>query len=466
MITFVISLFILQALGQPAFLKEGLVSYYPMRQNLSGEFGSPALISTNLPKFLDDKSGAVFTGSTTNQSYLQSPLAVSAFDKCLAYTISFSLQYNYRNNKWAPVIATWPNFATCVHVENGVLSLGQWNRNVQGYWFEKTILSDFTRQRFVSIVFQSEKESALGTVNFYVDGVLTGSAPMVVGDYGDPNARDMESIVIGAPKWLTGGPSPFDGKIRDLFIHNRALSEHETKALFDYVSSPEGPATAQCVAQVINGFVVGASIISGGSGYTNNPPVTVVGGGGSGANIVASVENGTVVSLKVTAAGSGYTNNPSVVVGPPPIQPSRATGVAKTVNGFVVQILMTRNGQGYNSPPEVIIDGGGGRGATAVATIENGTVTGITITNPGSGYTSAPIVRIASPPFAPRLSIQTSKVSVKINVVLGSKYQLEASTDLNTWNPTGPSFIAQDEELIQEFDVNQVGRYFRINQIP
>jgi hypothetical protein len=53
-----------------------------------------------------------------------------------------------------------------------------------------------------------------------------------------------------------------------------------------------------------------------------------------------------------------------------------------------------------------------------------------------------------------------------MSVVLGRKYQLEASTDLNSWTTTGPAFIAQDEELAQEFDVNQVGRYFRINQVP
>ena len=55
---------------------------------------------------------------------------------------------------------------------------------------------------------------------------------------------------------------------------------------------------------------------------------------------------------------------------------------------------------------------------------------------------------------------------MRMSVFLGRKYQLEASTDLNTWTSTGPAFIAQDEELVQEFDVNQVGRYFRINQVP
>jgi hypothetical protein len=96
----------------------------------------------------------------------------------------------------------------------------------------------------------------------------------------------------------------------------------------------------------------------------------------------------------------------------------------------------------------------------------NGTVTAITIINSGSGYTSAPSIQIASPPFAPSLDIEVSKVLVRLKVVLGRKYQLEASTDLKTWTSTGPAFVAQAEELAQEFDVNQVGRYFRINQVP
>ena len=39
-ITTVFSLFILQALGQPAFLKEGLVAYYPFNGNANDESGN------------------------------------------------------------------------------------------------------------------------------------------------------------------------------------------------------------------------------------------------------------------------------------------------------------------------------------------------------------------------------------------------------------------------------------------
>ena len=41
-----------------------------------------------------------------------------------------------------------------------------------------------------------------------------------------------------------------------------------------------------------------------------------------------------------------------------------------------------------------------------------------------------------------------------MKVFLGRKYRLEATTDLKTWNPVGDAFVAQDEELVQEFDVD------------
>jgi hypothetical protein len=233
---------------------------------------------------------------------------------------------------------------------------------------------------------------------------------------------------------------------------------------FEYINA--GPRIAASSAQVVNGFLVGATIVDAGYGYVSNPTVTITGGGGSGAKATATQFNGVVTSITITNPGSGYTSAPTITIAPPPFPPRKATGTAQIVNGFVVGTRITDGGFGYDTPPAVLIVGGGGSGATAVATVANGVVTGITITNPGTGYTSAPIIRIASPPFAPKLGIETSKVYVRMSVVLGRKYQLEASTDLNTWTTTGPAFIAQDEELVQEFDVNQVGRYFRINQVP
>lgn len=149
---------------------------------------------------------------------------------------------------------------------------------------------------------------------------------------------------------------------------------------------------------------------------------------------------------------------------PPAIH--RATADSIVSNGEVQKISVVDMGFGYETPPTVLLVGGGGTGATAVATVQNGVITAITITNPGTGYTSAPAVRIASPPFTPQLAIEVSKVNVRLSVVLGRKYLLESSSDLTNWKPASAVFIAQDEELVQEFDVNTTGSYYRINQVP
>ena len=266
----------------------------------------------------------------------------------------------------------------------------------------------------------------------------------------------------------TSSSGSFCGYLDNLRFYIRGLSDGEVKALYDYesTSQPLNARIASATAQVVNGFVVGATITDGGYGYVSNPVVTIIGGGGTGAKATATQFNGVVTSITITNPGIGYTSAPTITIAPPPFPPRKATSTAQIVNGFVVGTKVTDGGFGYDSPPTVLLVGGGGSGATAVATVANGVVNAITITNPGTGYTSVPIVRIASPPFAPKLGIETSKVYVRMSVVLGRKYQLEASTDLNTWTSTGPAFIAQDEELAQEFDVNRVGRYFRINQVP
>jgi phage-related baseplate assembly protein len=58
-------------------------------------------------------------------------------------------------------------------------------------------------------------------------------------------------------------------------------------------------------ASVVDGVIVAVTPISGGSGYTSAPTVTI-GGFGTGAVVNAVVTNGTVVAYGVTAGGGGY----------------------------------------------------------------------------------------------------------------------------------------------------------------
>ena len=457
-----VGLFIsLSALAQPAFLKEGLVAHYPFNGNANDESGNGRNLTPKVNiftnDFLQNPSSALYFPYNTS-------IQVPYFPRVTTDSFTVSIWANYLRQ---PSGNTWP----FVFAKYGSFSIGSEKTDLNthnGGWIfyansgsgpVSIVFGKFTTGEWVNLALTYNRSSFV----MYLNGVEVGRGDSI------GLIENNNPFVIGGNGWV-GPEQSWTGAIDNLRIYRRALSDGEVKALYDYESTPPqnnlNPRTATATAQVVNGFVVGATIIDGGYGYVSNPVVTITGGGGTGAKATALQVDGVVTSITITNPGIGYTSAPTIIIAPPPFPPKKATATSQIVNGFVVGTKITDGGFGYDSPPTVLLVGGGGSGATAVATVANGVVTAITITNPGTGYTSVPIVRIASPPFAPKLGIETSKVFVRMSVVLGRKYQLEASTDLNTWTTTGPAFIAQDEELAQEFDVNQVGRYFRINQVP
>jgi hypothetical protein len=86
------------------------------------------------------------------------------------------------------------------------------------------------------------------------------------------------------------------------------------------------PVQAFATPEVVNGFVVGATLTSAGSGYVSSPSVSIVGGGGSSATAVSHVSHGAVTNITITDAGINYTNAPTVQIAPPP-----ANSVSPTV---------------------------------------------------------------------------------------------------------------------------------------
>jgi hypothetical protein len=81
---------------------------------------------------------------------------------------------------------------------------------------------------------------------------------------------------------------------------------------------PNTAQTATATPQIVNGFIVGVNLISGGSGYVTAPLVTISGPPGTGANVTANIAGGAVVSFNIVANGSGYPANTTVTIGPPP----------------------------------------------------------------------------------------------------------------------------------------------------
>ena len=78
------------------------------------------------------------------------------------------------------------------------------------------------------------------------------------------------------------------------------------------------PTQAFATPEVVNGFVVGAIVTSGGSGYVTPPAVSILGGGGTNATALAQISGGVVTNIFITNAGFGYTNTPTLRIGQPP----------------------------------------------------------------------------------------------------------------------------------------------------
>jgi len=75
---------------------------------------------------------------------------------------------------------------------------------------------------------------------------------------------------------------------------------------------------AAATANITAGFVTGATITNGGSGYTSPPAVTIT-GLGSGAAATATLSGGVVTGITITSAGSGYNGGATISIAPPVI---------------------------------------------------------------------------------------------------------------------------------------------------
>lgn len=99
-------------------------------------------------------------------------------------------------------------------------------------------------------------------------------------------------------------------------VNNSITVTDGTNSWSQSVGNPGAGATA--TANTIGGFVIGATITNGGSGYTSEPTVTIS-GNGTGAAATASLTNGVVTGITITSAGSGYTTGATITIAPPVI---------------------------------------------------------------------------------------------------------------------------------------------------
>ena len=101
------------------------------------------------------------------------------------------------------------------------------------------------------------------------------------------------------------------------------------------------PHKAKATAQLVNGFVVRATITDSGCGYTNAPLVLIQDGGGSGATARAVITDGRVTGIIITDAGIGYETPPRIVIASPPFVPTVSISVSKVK--VVQNVVLGRN---------------------------------------------------------------------------------------------------------------------------
>jgi hypothetical protein len=202
-------------------------------------------------------------------------------------------------------------------------------------------------------------------------------------------------------------------------------------------SGGDGTTAAQAIS-FINYALASIGISAAGSGYTTHPTLAITGAGGTGAtatarmgvNTVASIVAGgtgysvndiislvggtdtVVAQLKVTAVSSGvvttaivqtvgdYTAMPTGTIA---VTGGTGTGATFTLTWKFVGVRIDAGGTGYELPtplPTVTVSGGGGSGATfnAITATSLGTIKriiledGMSNSTPGAGYTQLPSV--------------------------------------------------------------------------
>jgi hypothetical protein len=317
--TALLGIFLTNATAQ-SFITNGLVAYYPFNGNANDASGNSNNATTVQATLTTDRYGnpnQAYSFNGTNSYIGFSTLPTTQVDNWtvtawvkpaslnqLGIAVSLGYDDGVTGNGYSLGISAGSNGD-----ETGNQLFGVFGGVYYG-WINSGFTFTSTNQWYQVVMLRNS-----GVTTFYVNGVLTPNSTTI-----SPQAPT--TFKIGSEN----GIRFFNGAIDDVRIYNRALSSNEVAQLYaieEYCS----PHAAQATAQVVNGFVVGATITDTGCGYTNPPVVLIEGGGGSGATATATLQNGVVVGINIVNPGSGYTNLPAIEIASPPFVPTLTIGV-------------------------------------------------------------------------------------------------------------------------------------------
>jgi hypothetical protein len=235
-------LFSITALGQPAFLKEGLVAYYPFNGNANDESGNgyngQLIAGTFVPNRFGYQGGTLELNG--DNQYVSIP-NFTAIDNAEQATFSCWVKSPNIGNKadtvGNPIFMRWlsgGSYAGAVGLIASETKGMVTTAVIGGFGTESPtapMVSDQWQQ--MVIVFDGRKSNPSERLKYYVNG-----AGGVFKDYAAANPSRLGAVgtvtYIGRYAWA---PISFKGKIDDIRIYSRALSDGEVKALYDYESA-------------------------------------------------------------------------------------------------------------------------------------------------------------------------------------------------------------------------------------
>jgi hypothetical protein len=163
----------------------------------------------------------------------------------------------------------------------------------------------------------------------------------------------------------------------------------------DIVFVDDDNATVKCVAHVsavTNGGVIGATIIDGGSGYSQFASLSVsdiFGGSGVGAAMYPIVQDGSIVDVVVTAHGSTYTSG--IITAVDYTAPQFTPNIDPDA-GKIVDVKIISAGENYSIsntpfPVTIRVDDPHGFGAVLLPIVNDGEINEVRVINTGYNYT-------------------------------------------------------------------------------
>jgi hypothetical protein len=293
-----------------------LVAYYPLNGNASdatGHGNNGTIIGGVVPatdRFGITSNAFHFGGSGSDAAIEVTNTLFNIGQP--GYTVTCWFASDDITETYQTVWNTIPEtgIAECFNTPGVLGTVGYAIGSCNGTWTDDPVsgvYANFTNDTWSQAVFT--KSNTL--YSLYVNGQLASQITVAAASGYNYNVGGIiGSITPINPPY----PYTFLGRMNDFRFYNRALASNEVQELYSYeLTTPScTPYPAAATAIITNGFVIGATLTDSGCGYTNVPPVVIVGGGGTNATAEAIVSNGVVEGVTITDAGSNYTTAPGI----------------------------------------------------------------------------------------------------------------------------------------------------------